>query len=370
MPLLATYLNSKFGTCSHCLAACSIRLIISKLAELDWGRSGCSPRAPGEMSHCSASPTSPCSWGHSSVHLNGGEATSLLTLPSELNRRKNSSQNWKAASFWCIYCVEPPLPGPVSRQSFNRSSSDWQGGVCVDFLLPGENQTNGISVSSRGQPEWAWTYGCVCVCLLHAECKGVEKVEHAQGSSWKDRLGWAAYSHCPWMPGNVVWSSAEIRLFHPLSSPKDLQSTVEFFLFYAELPFFISLLISCFMFRAAELLQSFPFSTSKQLSRKKENAPKTFCKVTLLSITASYPGGNSSLFALFKATPLHTWYSSQMPGVYLPPGLFILKWPMETAHIFVLIRIQSWKLIELLSLSFSLTFTLFNWFELFNLQLI
>lgn len=35
VPLLVMHLNSKFGTCSRCLAACSIRLIISKLAELD-----------------------------------------------------------------------------------------------------------------------------------------------------------------------------------------------------------------------------------------------------------------------------------------------------------------------------------------------
>lgn len=116
------------------------------------------------------------------MHLNPEEATSLLTLPSELNRREKSSQSWKAASSRCIYCVEPPLPCPVSRQNLNKGSSNWRGGVCVDFLLPGENQTNGISVSSRGQSELSLDLG-VCVPLLRAECKGVEKVDRRQGSS-------------------------------------------------------------------------------------------------------------------------------------------------------------------------------------------
>lgn len=75
-------------------------------------------------------------------------------------------------------------------------------------------------------------------------------------------------------------------------------------------PIFGSLLISCFVFHASELLQSFPFCIFQQLSgkKKKKKPPQTFCKLTLLSLTDAdaYPDGNSGLFALFKPTPLHT----------------------------------------------------------------
>lgn len=192
----------------------------------------------------------------------------------------------------------------------------------------------------------------MCVHLLHAEWKGMEKVEHRQGLSWKHELSWAAYSHCPWMPRKVVWSTAEINPFPPSLLPR-IHSPLCSSSFYAELPFsfLFWFLVLCFVLLNYSSHSPF-LPPSNCQEKKKENAPQTSCKVTLLSTTAAYPGGNSSLFALFKAAPLHTWYSSQMPGVYLPPGLFILKWPMETAHIFVLIRIQSWKLIELLRWAF------------------
>lgn len=134
--LLVMYLNSHFGTCLRCLAACSILLIISKLAELDCARSDCSPHAPkqSKISRYTPSPAKPHFKEHCFVQLNRAEATSLLTLISEFNRVKKFTQLKGCERFRCTYCVEPSQPCPVSRQRRNKSSSGWQGGALVEKL--------------------------------------------------------------------------------------------------------------------------------------------------------------------------------------------------------------------------------------------
>lgn len=138
-PRLVMYLNSHFGTCLHCLAACSVLLIISKLAELDWARSDCSPRAPKQrkISCCTPSSVIPGFKEHCSVHLNRAEATSCLMLISEFNRVKKFTKLKGSEWFRCIYCVEPSLPCPVSRQHLNKSTSDWQGGSMCWYSVGG-----------------------------------------------------------------------------------------------------------------------------------------------------------------------------------------------------------------------------------------
>lgn len=140
MPLLVISLNSHFGTCLHRLAVYSSLLIISKLAELDWSRSDCSPHAPrqSKIARCTPSFVNQCFTEHCSVHLNRAEATSLLMLISKFNRVKKFTKLEDCERFRCNYCVEPSLPCPVSRQHPNKSSTNWQGGTCWCSVAQGE----------------------------------------------------------------------------------------------------------------------------------------------------------------------------------------------------------------------------------------
>lgn len=216
---------------------------------------------------------------------------------------------------------------------------------------------------------------CVCVCCM-LNAKEWKRVGCRKGSkllNWKDKLSWAADSHCPWMPRKLVWRSAEISLFLP---PSTLFSqgvgvccmVLPLLCSFSFSPDFL-FCVSCFWVAAA-----FPLfvSSSNCQGKKKPKPPKTFCKLTLLSITDAdaYPDGNSALFALFKPTPLHTWCSFTDAWSLFTSWLVYPEMANGNCSYLCLDKNPIMEIDWTSSLSFSLAFTLFSQLELFNLQLI